>query len=62
METTHTTARALNTRAAKYVASLTDTDPLVEANALIDEALRLQDDGRMDEAERLLTRADALLV
>ena len=61
MTTTQTTARALNTRAAKYVATLPADDPIVTANCLINEAVVLQDEGRMAEAEELLARADALL-
>ena len=44
-----------------YVATLDSDDPLVIANHLIDRALTLQDEGRMDEAEDLLNAADQLL-
>jgi len=61
MTKTQTTVYALNTRASRYVATLTADDPIVQANALINEAVTLQDQGRTDEAETLLARADALL-
>ena len=56
-----TTAHHLNARAAAYVATLDSDDPIVIANKLIDRALTLQDEGRMDEAEDLLNAADQLL-
>ena len=60
MEIKQTTAHALNTRAQQYV-DQHPNDPVALANHLIDEALRLQDDGRMDEAEALLKRAETLI-
>jgi hypothetical protein len=56
-----TTARALNSRAAKYVASLPAEDPLAEANRLMDEAIRLQDCGKFAESEELIDRAEAIM-
>jgi len=56
-----TTYRALDTRASQYVATLDETDPLALANALVDRAVALQDDGRIAEAEELLARAEELL-
>lgn len=61
MDTSRTTYRALNTRAAEYVAKLDTDDPIVVANCLINEAVALQDEGRLAEADELLARADALL-
>jgi hypothetical protein len=60
MEIKQTTAHALNTRAQNYV-NENPNDPVALANHLIDQALRLQDEGRMDEADELLARADSLL-
>lgn len=60
MTTSQTTAHALNTRAQQYVDN-SPNDSVALANHLIDEALRLQDQGRMDEAEALLDRAEGLL-
>lgn len=61
MTTDRTTALALNTRAAQYVAKLDETDPLVLANALIDRACALQDAGQPDEAAELLDAAERFL-
>jgi len=49
---------ALPPRAQKFVDSLPSAAPLVLANSMIDEALRLQDLGRFVEAEELLDTAD----
>jgi hypothetical protein len=60
MEIKQTTAHALNTRAQTYV-NQNPNDAVALANHLIDQALRLQDEGRTTEADALLARADALL-
>lgn len=60
MTTSSTTYRALNTRAAQYVATLDIDDSLVIANRLIDRAIALQDAGQYDEADDLLAAADSL--
>jgi len=59
MTTSRTTYRALNTRAAQYIATLDTDDPLVIANRLIDRAVALQDEGRFDEADDLLAAAES---
>lgn len=59
--TKHTTYRKLNDRAAAIVAALPSTDPVVRANALIDQAVALQDAGSLAAAEALMDEADALL-
>ena len=56
-----TTYRALNDRAAAYIARLDESDPLARANALIDRAVALQDAGDLAAADALLAQADALL-
>ena len=56
-----TTYRALNDRAAAYVAGLDESDPLARANALIDCAVALQDAGELAAADALLVQADELL-
>lgn len=60
MMTSTTTAHALDARAQQYV-DANPQDSVALANHLIDEALRLQDQGCMDEAEALLDRAETLL-
>jgi hypothetical protein len=61
MQLNPTTHRALNARAAQYVAGLDVDDPLAVANALIDRAVALQDKGRLDEAADRLDAADRML-
>jgi hypothetical protein len=51
----------LNTRASKYVATLPATDPVVQANVLINDAVTLQDQGRFAEADALIAEADRIL-
>ena len=61
MGANRTTYRSLNDRAAAYVATLDVDDPVVVANRLVDRAVALQDEGRLDEAADLLGAADRLL-
>lgn len=56
-----TTYRALDDRAAAYNARLDADDPLAKANALIDQAVALQDAGDFDASGALLAEAEALL-
>jgi hypothetical protein len=49
-------------RTRTYLASLETDDPLTVANRMIDEATELQNAGRWQDAERLLSRAEELLV
>lgn len=61
MTSERTTYKALNTRAANYVATLDPADPLARANTLIDQAVALQDQGRVDEADALLDAVAEIL-
>lgn len=54
--------KELSPRSRRYMAALATDDPLVVANALIDEALVLQDQGDFAAAETLLDEADEMLV
>lgn len=58
---TRTTYKALNDRAAAYVATLPADDPLVRANDLIDRANAAIDSGDVELAGELFARVDELL-
>ena len=56
-----TTYRALNRRAQAYLEKLPASDPLVQANALIDAAVACDDAGDHETAAILTDAAEALL-